>query len=99
MANYRHTIARNYVREDSDTVIIINNSPHFPYRVVVDGYGYGLQVVRVSCWSENITLYGMGHWSQSGDHVLPARICRTLDSIANSFDSVDELCAFVSTLE
>ena len=49
MANYRHTIARNYVREDSDTVIIINNSPRFPYRVVVDGYG--LQVVSVSYWS------------------------------------------------
>lgn len=97
MANYRHTIARNYVREDSDTVIIINNAPRFPYRVVVNGYG--LQVVSVNEWSENVTLYGMGHWSQSGDHVLPARVRRTLDSIANSFDSVDELCAFVSTLE
>ena len=96
-ANYRHTIARIYVREDSDTVIIINNSPHFPYRIVVNGYG--LQVVSVNEWSENVTLYGMGHWSQSGDHVLPACIRRTLDSIANSFDSVDELCAFVSTLE
>lgn len=97
MTDYRHTIARIYVREDSDTVVIINNAPNFPYRIVVNGYG--LQVVSVNEWSENITLYGMGHWAQSGERVFPQRVRRTLDSIANSFDSVDELCAFVNTLE
>ena len=92
--SYKDTLTRIMQREDNDTTILVPLQG-IKYTIVLGAYG--LQVRHVDGWSECVHLLGLGRWCNDGDRKFPKTVENSLNSIANCFDSNEELRRFVES--
>lgn len=90
--SYKDTLLKTMYREDADTIVLVPHT-HTKYTTVLGAYG--LQVRHVDGWSECVHLLGVGRWCNDGDRKFPKVVENTLNSLANCFDTNEELSRFV----